>query len=143
MPSRGILLLGNGVSAQNGSKPCRGMRYLLDTNIILLHLQSGFLETAPHDAEFFISTIVEAEVLRYPGLSEKELRVIEELLEIITSIDASSSIARRAAALGRTRPTKLPDLLIAAIALELAIPLVTKNLSDFKGIPDLIVQDNF
>ncbi|MBI2410332.1 MAG: hypothetical protein HYV32_00350 [Candidatus Kerfeldbacteria bacterium] len=50
-----------------------------------------------------------------------------------------SLIAERAAMLGRTRKTKLPDLLIAATALILDIPLITKNKKDFRKIPGLTV----
>lgn len=56
----------------------------------------------------------------------------------IRSVD--SRIARAAAQLGRTRKTKLPDLIIAATAIEFDIPLITKNVKDFRNIPRLRIQ---
>ena len=118
------------------------MDFLVDTNIILLHFKEGFFDTASPDAHFVTSVVNEAEVLRYPGLSEDDLREIDSVLSTMRIINIDSIIARRAAELGRTRTTKLPDLLIAATALELGIPLITKNLHDFKDIPGLIVRDH-
>ncbi|MDO8505815.1 MAG: type II toxin-antitoxin system VapC family toxin [bacterium] len=117
------------------------MEFLLDTNIILLHVREGFFNIAPADTQFIISVISEAEVLRYSGLSENDLRELEIVLATLRVINVDSTIARRAATLGRIRTTKLPDLLIAATALELNIPLITKNLHDFKDIPGLEVRD--
>lgn len=56
-------------------------------------------------------------------------------------VSVDQHIARHAGELGRTRATKLPDLLIAATALELGMPLVTRNVRDFRDIPGLIVRD--
>lgn len=117
------------------------MEFLLDTNIILSHVREGFFDTAPPHAQFVISVISEAEVLRYAGLSEHDLRELDLVISTLRIVDVNSSIARRAAALGRTRSTKLPDLLIAATALELGLPLITRNLRDFRDIPELIVRD--
>lgn len=117
------------------------MRIILDTNILILHLSAKILATAPPDAEFFISVISEAEALRYAGLGDEDLRALDDLLSITTRVNVDQRIARRAGELGRTRPTKLPDLLIAATALELGIPLITRDLRDFKDIPGLDIRD--
>lgn len=124
----------------NGNRS-EDMRMLLDTNILLLHLSLNILASAPSEAEFFISVISEAEALRHPGLGDDELHKLDDLLNIMTRISVDQRIARRAATLGRTRHTKLPDLLIAATALELDMPLITRNLRDFKDIPELEVRD--
>ncbi len=117
------------------------MQVLLDTNILILHLSENILATAPSDAEFFTSVISEAEALRFTGLGDDEIHALDDLLKIVTRVSVDQRIARRAGELGRTRSTKLPDLLIAATALELDIPLITKNLRDFKDIPGLTVRD--
>lgn len=65
--------------------------------------------------------------------------------QLILTMDVwpiDSSIARRAAELGRTRTTKLPDLLIAATALEYNLILITKNVKDFHNIPNLKIQEH-
>ncbi len=116
------------------------MTVLLDTNVVLEHFRSGILTTTPPEASFCVSVITEAELLRYHGISEREVTLIERFLSITTRIAVDSRIARTAAMIGRARTTKLPDLLIAATALEFGVPLITKNLKDFRGIPGLIVR---
>lgn len=69
-----------------------------------------------------------------------EKKMIDEFLSITQKFSVDSKIARHAAVIGRTRKTKLPDLLIAATALEWNIPLMTKNLRDFRNIPNLILK---
>ena len=118
------------------------MQLLLDTNMVLFHLlQATAAPFIPNT--YTISVVTEAELLRLGGIGDHELADIEHLLAILVRIPVTSVIARRAALLGRTRKTRLPDLLIAATALELGIPLLTKNTKDFKGIPDLRLQAKF
>ena len=113
------------------------MTVLLDTNIILEHLRTGVLINTPEDVDFAVSVITVAECLRLPGIGTEERIQIDQLFGIIKTIEIDYSIAQKAAILGRTRKTKLPDLLIAATAIEFNIPLITKNIKDFKNIPDL------
>ncbi|MBI3120454.1 MAG: type II toxin-antitoxin system VapC family toxin [Candidatus Kerfeldbacteria bacterium] len=117
------------------------MQYLLDTNIILAHLASPLFDASNAEDHFFVSVISEAELLRYPGIGKKEIAIIEDFLSAVTLIPVDSPIARRAAELGRTRKTKLPDLLIASTALELDVPLITKNVKDFTRIQGLLVKN--
>jgi predicted nucleic acid-binding protein len=116
---------------------------LLDTNIIIRHLQDGFISSAPDGMLFFVSTITEAEALRFAGMGERETRLIERVLGLCVPIPVDSQIARLAAQLGRTRKIKLPDLLIAATALRRRIPLITLNARDFRGMTGLDVRNSF
>ncbi|HBR80599.1 TPA: hypothetical protein DEA21_03050 [Candidatus Uhrbacteria bacterium] len=116
------------------------MDYLLDTNIILLHLKEGFFKKVGIDDVFAVSVITEAELFRLPGLGAEEIKVIDNFLEICSVLPLTSEIARRAADLGRTRKNKLPDLLIAATALEHNLVLITKNTKDFRRLPGLEVK---
>lgn len=86
---------------------------------------------------YAISVITEAEIWRLPGLGSLEERLIDDLLSLLTIVSIDSAIARTAARLGRTRKTRLPDLLIAATAIEHRLSLVTGNTKDFRGIPGL------
>ena len=118
------------------------MRLLLDTNILLLHLSENILSSAPKETEFYISTITVAEALRYPGLGDDDIRSLIDLMSIMTSVSVDNTIAQRAGEIGRTRSTRLPDLLIAATALEWNLTLITKNIKDFKNIPSLDFRDS-
>jgi len=113
---------------------------LLDTNVVIEHLRSGILTAAASDTLFAISVITEAELFQYAGMGHVEEQALNEFLEITKIYLVDSRIARLAASLGKTRKTDLPDLLIAATALEYGIPLITRNLRDFKNISDLVVR---
>lgn len=89
---------------------------------------------------YAVSSLTVFECLRFPGLSKKEETDILDLLSMFEVVFVSKEIATSAANVARTKPTKKPiDLLIAATALELGVPLVTKNVMDFKGIDGLEV----
>jgi predicted nucleic acid-binding protein len=116
------------------------MTMLLDTNIVIEHLRSGILTASPNDVRFAISVITEAELFQFAGISGAEESDIDEFLRITKIYPIDSHIARVAAGLGRTRKNNLPDLLIAATALDYRIPLITRNTRDFKNIPELIIR---
>lgn len=60
-------------------------------------------------------------------------------LETLISIPVDSRLARTAGMLRRLYALKTPDSAIAATALITGTALVTRNVSDFKKIPDLRV----
>lgn len=113
------------------------MLVLLDTNIVIEHLRFGMLSNVSSGIQFAVSVITEAELFRFAGMADDEEECIRLFLRFTNVIPIDSEIAQVAARLGRTRPTKLPDLLIAATALVHRIPLVTKNTRDFSRIQDL------
>ena len=113
---------------------------LLDTNIVINHLEKAILTEHTQSVQFIVSVITVAELLRLPGLGEFETTEIERFLKTTVLKKVDAKIARTAARIGRTRKTKLPDLLIAATALVLGIPLITENLRDFQAIPKLVVR---
>ena len=117
------------------------MDVLLDTNIIIEHLQSGLLQDTPDEIRFAISVVTMAELLRLPGIGHDEVYLIEDFISLTKVIDVDASIARKAAFLGRTSKTRLPDLLIAATCIEYRLPLITKNLKDYANLSDLEVRD--
>lgn len=113
------------------------MKYLLDTNVLIGQMKTPLLSPPSRVNVYAISVITEAEVWRLPGLGSREERLINDLLSLLTIVPIDSTIARTAAQLGRTRKTRLPDLLIAATAIEHDLPLITRNIKDFRGIPGL------
>lgn len=113
------------------------MRYLLDTNILILHLQESTFLALGMKERFFVSVISEMEFLQFAGIANEEIKNFELLLSICEIIPVSRSIARRAALLARTRKTGIADLLIASTALEYDLVLWTQNVRDFRKIPGL------
>lgn len=115
---------------------------LLDTNIIIMHLTSQLIIPFPR-VGYAISTLTIFELLQLPGLSSPEEESLRAVISICSQLTVTVSIAERAAHLSRTRQRGAIDLLIAATALEHHLPLITKNTSDFRGLPGLKVQASF
>ncbi|MEK7084777.1 MAG: PIN domain-containing protein [Patescibacteria group bacterium] len=114
--------------------------FLVDTNIIILHV--GNIEAVNFETyDISISELSVFELLRYPKLSRHEETAIKTLLNTCTRIPVTSNISQRAAHIARTKQGRGMDFLIAATALELDVPLITKNTKDFRGIPGLLVQE--
>lgn len=82
-------------------------------------------------------------VLRSPT-PERAQQDLDDFLHEIPVLSLTPSIARRCAGIretlrgqGRSVRMRALDLLIAATALEHRLTLVTRNLGDYKDIPDL------
>lgn len=114
---------------------------VLDTNAVISHLNQGDLSEILRANQYAVSTITIAELLRLKGIGDEERYVIEDFISSCLVIPVDAKIARTAAEIGRTRATKLPDLLIAATAISLLATLVTDNTRDFKKIPRLRIQN--
>lgn len=119
------------------------MQVLLDTNIIIGHLR-GDSKIAP----FFdaigrgavtpvVSTITEFELLRYPELTDAHEIVILRLLNDFRVHSVGRRTAQIAAMLYRQYLGKTDDLLIAATAIEHDVPILTRNVRDFRHIKEL------
>jgi len=110
--------------------------------MLILHV-SGQTRLMFQRGEAVISSLTLFESMRLPGLSESEEQALRDLMSLCRMISVNDRIAENAAMLGRTHPKKKPiDLLIAATALELCVPVITKNVRDFKGIKNLEVYDH-
>lgn len=120
--------------------------YTLDTNAIIYYLKDErntvlvlrdiFTENVP----IYVSAITEVELFGFPHLSEEEARAIDLLLQTLSVIPLDSRIARIAGAVRRKYHLKTPDSIIAATALFTGTALVTKNVSDFRSIPELSLK---
>lgn len=113
------------------------MSVFLDTTVLIDHLRGstpagkyiGALGAPPSCSE-----VSRAEVLQ--GARSAERRRIERLFALITWIPVDENVSRRAGELGRCWRRSHPgigvtDLLIAASAEVLEIPLATNNLKHF------------
>ena len=119
------------------------MQYLLDTNILLKEIASqGSLTGTIHEEIAAISTITVMEVLALPGLSANEEKQIRAILHRCLIFPVDFSVAELAGQLQRTRKKKMTtDLLIAATAIVNNCVLISRNIRDFKGIPNLQVRN--
>ena len=114
-----------------------GRKLFLDTNIILYLLQGDKTLTEVLDnKQFYISFITQLELLSFPGLTRKDLKVINELLSECVIIDINSEIKDLTVKYRKNYKLKLPDSIIAATSLYLDIPLITAY-TGFKKIKEI------
>ena len=128
------------------------MRYLLDTNICSAHMRRPS-QMAHRFVQFVnqlaIPTIVLAEL--YAGAYKhpeptRLLGLIEDLLQEVHLLDFDASCALRFGQIRGSLQRKgisvsSMDLMIAVVALEHGLTLVTHNVVDFQYIPDLWIED--
>jgi len=121
-----------------------GQEYLLDSNVIIGYL-AGRIPSSGMDivSEIVsnrpnISVISQIEVLRFNDTPENEA-VLENFINISKVYPLSNNVVERTIKLCKQIKIKLPDAIIAATALLEGLTLVTRNISDFNKIPDLIL----
>ncbi len=126
------------------------MHYLFDTNVISDsrrpertndHFRRFITAIAPEDFGVSVVTILEIEfgILRQERRDANFTRLLREWLEAVVLpllgnrvIDVTLPIARRCATLPTPNSVPTNDALIAATALELKVPVVTRNMCDFE-----------
>lgn len=130
------------------------MKYLLDTGIFIFlikrrpkELLARFLELVPGDVGISAITFAELQYGARKSLDpERNLRQLEETLVPLEIADFGAGASMRygllRADLERAGKAIGPmDMLIAAHALELAVPVVTHNTREFSRVPGLKVED--
>jgi predicted nucleic acid-binding protein len=118
--------------------------YLLDTNVLILHLRerpdiTALLTRWSEASVLYISTVTRTEILA--GMHPHEEARTVELLDSLTSIIVDEAIADQAGRLiyqytHQGIQLSFPDALIAATALQRNLTLVTTNAKHFP-IPEL------
>ncbi len=112
------------------------MKYLLDTNIIIYYLNGDTVAIDFIDKNIdrcAISIITYLEVLVYPYSKEEE-KIIREFLELFKIYNIDMNITNSAIESFRNKKIKIADNLIGSTAKCNGLTLVTRNVSDFKGI---------
>jgi len=123
-----------------------GQEYLLDSNVIIGYLAgripasgmktlSEIIDKVPN-----ISVISQIEVMRFNDTQENEA-VLEKFINLSKIYPLSNNVVKHTIYLCKNSKIKLPDAIIAATALVENFILVTRNIADFKNIPDLILLD--
>ncbi len=122
---------------------------LLDSNVIVDYLNgeadSGFLRRV-EDAligNSVVSVITHIEVLGWRGHTESSRADAETLLENLGTAYLTKAVVKQTIKLRSRYVIKLPDAIIAATALVAGLPLMTRNIVDFKRIHELTVIDPY
>lgn len=119
------------------------MKYLLDSNIIIYHLNGDKIAT-----EFIrkninscaISQITYVEVLSFDFENEDERAEVKSFLECLDIFDTNKAIAIQCLKNRQQRKIKIPDNLIASTAQANNLTLVTRNTDDFKNLDIKIIN---
>lgn len=108
-----------------------GLKYLLDTNIIIGLLKQSqpvityLNQLAPALDECAYSAITRMELLGFPSITEQEEHAIQQVLDAMQYLALDQAIEDLAIQLRRTSGLKLPDAIIAATALMHQLTLLT------------------
>ncbi len=118
---------------------------LIDSNILIYSADPNhrFLrELIKQDAPV-VSIVSYIEVLGYEKLRDEQRQYFEEFFEATIVLPVNEDVAKQAILFRRQRKISLGDSIIAATALIYHHTLVTRNVEDFKWIPELKLLNPF
>jgi predicted nucleic acid-binding protein len=121
---------------------------VFDSNILIYHLNDALPSSVLNNVESWItegaviSVMSRIEVLGYPQTAD-QLQQAMRLLAYFDEIPLHEPVVQRTITLRQQYRIRLPDALIAATALYLDFPLVTRNTRDFQTINGLIILNPF
>ena len=110
------------------------MMYLVDSNIIIYHLNQDPIATtflSENYEKIAISQITFVEVLSF-SFSEESERDVRELLSTFDIVDVTQAVSNQAIKNRKLKKIKIPDNIIASTAMVNNLVLVTRNVKDFK-----------
>lgn len=120
------------------------MSYLWDTNIVIYYLQQQFQEFSEAYMDDLveqhtpvISAITEIELLCWKNAPQQDITVIRNFIHDARVIELDPDVKIKTAEIRKTYGLKIPDAIIAASALVHNLTLLTRNVGDFKKIPQL------
>lgn len=119
------------------------LQQIIDTNILIYHLNNCLPEYAEKSLEKFIilgtgiSVITRIELLSWQNHTPITLQLTQDLLSNFHECPLNEEVIQKCIILRRDFRIKIPDALIAATALYYTIPLITRNVDDFKAVPEL------
>ena len=122
---------------------------VLDTNILIYHLNGVLddnIEQVLEDVlelDSYISVITRIEVLGWQQHTPTSLQDTQDLLRRIVEQPLTNEIVEECIQLRQTLSIRLPDAIIAATALHLDLPLMTRNVEDFEHVPTLELLNPF
>jgi predicted nucleic acid-binding protein len=124
------------------------IRNLIDTNVWIDAIagnlsKKAFLKFTVKAEWAGYSAITRLELFGFPKLTVNEEAKINEILQAFDEVPVNSNIIDCAIEIRRKAKIKIPDAIIGATALVRESHLITRNVSDFKGIDGLKVIDPF
>jgi len=120
-----------------------GNRYVLDTNAIVALLQGNIqLIELLKDADWLgVSVISQIEFLVFPGLTQDDRQIFEQFLqrvEVLGLVAIDAVLIEKIIKIRQQHRLKLPDAVIAAMAIQNSANLVTAD-REFAKVTSLTV----
>jgi toxin FitB len=118
---------------------------IIDTNIVIYAANPAHvaLKSFLKDIQNAVSIITCIETLGYPLLTESNKIYLKNVFEVLNVLDLDSEIAQKAIELKQHKKMSIGDAIIAATALVHDVPLITRNIDDFKHIRSLKLINPF
>ena len=121
---------------------------ICDSNILIYAVEPDDTRCLPYvqRTDAMMASVTRIEVLGFPGFtalpSERQLE-LRAIVAAMTELPLDDDVVQRAVALRQRKAMKLGDAIIAATALEYEVPLITRNVGDFKHIEGLDLRNPF
>jgi predicted nucleic acid-binding protein len=122
------------------------MGYVIDSNVVIDYMSGQLPRTAMPfmnsiiNETPIISIMTQIEVLGFNNQTEIEA-FLNEFIEASLVIPLNDDIVKATIEIRKKNKIKTPDAIIAATAIELDYPLITRNTSDFKKLSGLKIID--
>ncbi|GDX12108.1 motility twitching protein PilT [Verrucomicrobiota bacterium] len=118
---------------------------LLDSNILIYGTEEGEprLDAILARSDLAVASVSCIETLGYHRLSDAERLGLEAAIARMTVLTLEDAVVARAISLRQERKMGLADAIIAATALVHQLPLVTRNVDDFKHVAGLEIVNPF
>jgi len=127
-----------------------GKLICFDSNILIYYLNQAlplpiksWVDEQLYQNNAYISVITRIEILGYYQCTQLQYEIAESFIKHFQESALSEKVVQSCINLKRKYRIKLPDAMIAATALELNIPLATRNISDFNKISELQLINPF
>jgi predicted nucleic acid-binding protein len=123
--------------------------WLLDSNVLMGYLNQdptpGLCDRVEQAllAGCAVSVITWIEILGWRQHTAASREAAEQLLHCLHRLDLSDAVVQQTIDLRSRLAIKLPDAAIAATAMVHGLPLMTRNLQDFRRIGGLALLDPF
>jgi predicted nucleic acid-binding protein len=118
---------------------------LLDSNILIYAANESApeLEALVTADDSAVASVTAIEVYGFPSLKPEEKTALDVLFHRLTVHPLDSAVVNRAIELRQQSRMGLADAIIAATALVHDVPLVTRNVDDFKHLAGLRIINPF